>query len=107
MSKYTRDYTKKYAEQNETDRAEKKNQAELGATDKQEIIGKVYKSMHGYGSNAQTLAQARNYDRTIQLKDVVKWKDDNLQRKIKLKGMNSFVANKPKQEYQMAFKANK
>ena len=31
----------------------------------------------------------------------MKWKDDNLQRKIKLKGVNSFIASRPKQEYQM------
>jgi hypothetical protein len=101
MSKYTRDYAKKHAEQNQKDIEERKSRSELGTESKQEIIGKAYRSMHGYGSNAQTLADARKYDRTTQLHDVVKWKDDNLQRKIKLKGMNSDIARQPKQEYQM------
>ena len=101
MSKDTRDYAKKYAEQNSKDIEERKNKAELGTSNKKEIIGKVYRTLHGYGSNAQTLADARQYDRTIQLSDIVKWKYDYLQRKIKLKGVNSFIASRPKQEYQM------
>ena len=84
MSKYTKDYAKKY-----------------NPKYKENIIKNVYTELGGFGSNANTLKDARLYDKDISLNDVVKWKADNIQRSIQLKGMNSFIASKPKQEYQM------
>ena len=37
----------------------------------------------------------------IKEKDVKEWKDEAVQKKINLAGTNSFVASKPKEEYQM------
>jgi hypothetical protein len=68
---------------------------------KDEIISKVYYDTAGYGSVANTLADAKKYDSTITYDDVKKWKDRNTGRKTNLRGFSSFVVNKPYEEYQM------
>ena len=68
---------------------------------KDEIIAKVYYDTAGYGSVANTLADAKKYDSTITYDDVKKWKTRNTERKTNLRGFNSFVVNKPHEEYQM------
>lgn len=68
---------------------------------KNEIIEKVYKDPAGFGSNAATLADALKYDKTITLQDVKDWKSKNVERKKNLKGFNSFIAEKPFQEFQI------
>ena len=68
---------------------------------KNEIISKVYYDTAGYGSVANTLADAKTYDSTITYDDVKKWKERNIERKTNLRGFNSFVVNKPHEEYQM------
>jgi len=62
---------------------------------KDEIISKVYYDTAGYGSVANTLADAKKYDSTITYDDVKKWKDRNTGRKPNLRGFNSYVVNKP------------
>ena len=68
---------------------------------KDEIIAKVYYDPAGYGSVAATLADAKKYDPTITYEDVKKWKERNTERKTNLRGFNSFVVDKPFDEFQM------
>ena len=68
---------------------------------KDEIIAKVYLDPAGFGSNAITLQDARKFDKSITLQDVKDWKAKRLERKTNLKGYNSFIANRPFQEFQI------
>ena len=68
---------------------------------KNEIIEEVYKDPSGFGSNAATLADARKYDTSITLQDIKDWKAKHVERKKNLKGFNSFIAEKPFQEFQI------
>ena len=67
---------------------------------KNEIISKVYHDPAGFGSNAATLEDAKRYDDTITLQDVKDWKAKNIEKKTHLKCYNSFIAEKPFQEFQ-------
>ena len=66
---------------------------------KEEIIAGVYKDF--FGSTQDTLKRARAKDPTITYKDVAQWKERNTMRKGQIPGKQSFVANGPKDEYQM------
>ena len=68
---------------------------------KDAIIKKVYYDSGALGSIKRTLQEARELDPSIKEKDVKSWKDRNIQRKINLRGFNSFIASSPKEEYQM------
>ena len=68
---------------------------------KNEIISKVYHDPAGFGSNAATLADAIKYDNTITLQDVKDWKAKNIEQTKNLRGFNSFIAEKPFQEFQI------
>ena len=68
---------------------------------KDDTISKVYHDMGGCGSIARTLKEAKQIDPTIKEADIRKWKDQNLQRKTNVRGQNSFIASKIKQEYQI------
>lgn len=70
-------------------------------SEKDKIIAKVYFDEAGYGSVAATLADAKKYDASITLQDVKSWKEKNIERKTNLKGYNSFVVDKPFEEFQM------
>jgi hypothetical protein len=59
------------------------------------------KSYIGFGSHHNTLKDARKLDPTITLQDIVKWKNDNTERKTQLKGYNSFIAKEAYDEYQI------
>ena len=61
------------------------------------IISKTYYDMGGYGSITRTLKEVREIDPSIKEIDVKNWKDENLQRKTKLRGYNSFVPSETKQ----------
>ena len=67
------------------------------------IIKEVYYDSGALGSIKRTLADAREKEPTLNIKEaeVKKWKDQNIQRKIDLRGFNSFIASRPQQEYQM------
>lgn len=70
--------------------------------DKIQIIEKVYYDPAGFGSIAETLKDARKYDKTITYEDVRKWKASQaFGQKRKMRGSNSFIADAPKDEYQM------
>ena len=70
-------------------------------SDKDKIISKVFHDMAGYGSIAATFADARKYDSNITYDDVKRWKERNTEKKTNLRGFNSFVVNKPFEEFQM------
>ena len=69
------------------------------AGSKKEIIAKIY--YETFGSIKDVFKEAKAERNDIKEKDVKEWKDEAVQRKINLAGTNSFVASKPKEEYQM------
>ena len=71
------------------------------SSEKDKSIAKVYYDQAGYGSVANTLADARKYDPTITYADVKKWKDSRSVQKHNLRGYNSFIVDKPVEEFQM------
>ena len=68
--------------------------------DKDNLIKKVYFDPSGYGSMANTLADARKKDKSITIDDVKAWFGKNIERKVGYKGYNSFIAEKPYEEFQ-------
>ena len=54
-------------------------------TEKDKIISKAFYDPAGYGSVANTLADARKYDPTASYEDVKRWKDKHSERKTNLK----------------------
>ena len=73
---------------------------------KEDIIAKVFFDPAGYGSINETLKDAKRYDPSITYEDVQNWKNKHTERKIPMRGQNSFIASKPYQEYQMDFFLN-
>jgi hypothetical protein len=70
--------------------------------EKIKIIEKVYFDPAGFGSIAETLKDSKKYDKSITYEDIKKWKASQaFGQKSKMRGMNSFIADKPKEEYQM------
>ena len=65
----------------------------------EKIIENVYNNF--YGSIKDTLNDARKVDPSIKYDDVRRWFEKNHIRKTNLRGYNSFIASKPKQEYQI------
>ena len=70
---------------------------------KEDIIRKLYYDPAGFGSIKNTLKDVRKVDPTITEAEVREWIENNTERKKNLKGYNSFIANEPKQEYQVDF----
>ena len=69
---------------------------------KSDIIEKVYYDLFGYGSIQNTLKEARKYDKTITYDDVKEWKQkEPIGQKRQLRGMNSYIAKEPLEEFQM------
>ena len=68
---------------------------------KNEIISKIYYDPAGFGSVKQTYLEARAKDPSIKYEDVKKWLHKEVEQKKQLKGYNSFIANEPKEEYQI------
>ncbi len=68
---------------------------------KSDIINKIYHDPACHGSMKTTYEDAKQKDKNITYVDVKRWFDTNIERKTQLKGYNSFVANDPKEEYQM------
>ena len=69
---------------------------------KNKIIEKVYYDPCGFGSITATLKDAKKYDKSITYDDVKKWKySQDFGQKAKMRGMNSFIADAPHDEYQM------
>ena len=68
-------------------------------SDKNDIIAKAYNEF--YGSVKDTYNLAKKSDKSITLAEVKKWFDGNFARKTNLRGFNSYVAQKPYEEYQI------
>ena len=66
-----------------------------------EIISKIYFEPSGYGSIQNTFIAARKVDKTIKMDDVKAWFVANVEQKTKYSGQNSYVAQKPYEEYQI------
>ena len=65
------------------------------------VIDKIYHDPAGHGSMRTTYEDAKKKDQSITYGDIQAWFKKNIERKTQLKGYNSFIANEPKQEYQM------
>ena len=53
--------------------------------DKNKVIEQVYNDPLGFGSIKNTLKDARKIDSAITLQDVIKWKENNIERKAQLR----------------------
>ena len=69
--------------------------------DKDAIIEKVYYDPAGYSSIKETLKDAKAIDASITYDDVKNWKVSNIETKRQLKGVNSFIAKKAYQEFEI------
>jgi hypothetical protein len=69
--------------------------------DKQKGNHDSYCDPAGFGSLQDQLKSAKARDSTITIDDVKAWREKNIEKKTNLKGFNSFVAEKPREEYQM------
>ena len=61
----------------------------------------MYNDLSGFGSQKQTLADAKQVDPFIKLGDVRQWMAENTKRKNQLPRQSSFVANGPYHEHQL------
>ena len=68
---------------------------------KEEVIDRIYHDLGGHGSMKKTYTQSHGVDKRITEANVKTWFYNNIPRKTDLAGYNSFIAKKPKQEYQM------
>ena len=68
---------------------------------KDEIIKRVYYDPAGFSSRKNTLESARKRDKTITKDDVDNFMLKNTEQKRQLRGFNSFIAPRPKYEYQI------
>ena len=66
-----------------------------------EIIKKVYHDLGGFGSIQSTFKDAKAKDPSIKLSDVQAWMKRNVEKKTQVRGFNSFIADKPYEEFQM------
>ena len=66
-----------------------------------DIISKIYFEPSGYGSIQSTFKDANKIDKTIKLDNVKEWFKSNVEQKTKYSGQNSYVAQKPYEEYQV------
>ena len=70
--------------------------------DKDETISNVYNHQdHGFGSRLDTFKRAHAINPEITMKDVADWFDRKVENKKREPGFNSFVAHKPREEYQV------
>jgi hypothetical protein len=68
--------------------------------DKDALISKVYYDPAGYGSVATTYKDAKKRDASITLSDVKEWFGKNVERRIGYRGFNSYINEKPFQQFQ-------
>ena len=68
---------------------------------KNDIISKIYFDPSGYSSIQNTLKEVRQIDKTVKLDDVKEWFKLNVEQKTNYSGQNSYVAQKPYEEYQV------
>ena len=61
----------------------------------------VYYDLGGFNSAKEQLKDARLKDKSITMDDIKEWRKENIEETKQLKGYNSFVAEKPYEEFQM------
>ena len=66
-----------------------------------EIIHATYYDKAGYGSQAYTLKHAKEKDPKIKLEDIKRYFENNIEKKGKMRGWNSFIAHAPFEEFQI------
>ena len=65
-------------------------------------IERAWNDDAGFGSIAQTVREAKKYEPSVTAGDFKEWKaKQDVGQKAKMRGMNSFIADKPREEYQM------
>ena len=67
----------------------------------EKIIANAYYDLGGFTSIKEHLKDARQKDKNISLEDIKAWRNTNIEPTKNLKGYNSFVAEKPYEEFQM------
>ena len=74
-----------------------------GLTDaKVKAIERAWTDKAGFGSIALTVKEAKKFEPSVNADDFKEWKaKQDVGQKAKMRGMNSFIAKKPKEEYQM------
>ena len=72
-----------------------------GKEAKERIIEDVFGRYANIGSVEKTWREAREIDRRISRQDVKNWKERNHEKLTNLRGYNSYVAKKPREEYQL------
>ena len=70
-------------------------------TTKDEAISRSYYDLAGFGFIISTLKDALKFNSTVTYADVKAWKQTNVERKTNLRGFNSFIAEKPFEEFQI------
>ena len=68
---------------------------------KSKIMSDVYYDLGGFNSAKEQLNDARLNDKSITMDDIKEWRKENIEETKQLKGYNSFVAEKPYEEFQM------
>ena len=68
---------------------------------KDETLSFIYLDPAGYGSAVETYKEARKKDKTITMQDVKEFIAKHSEQKKQLRGYNSFIAQGPKEEYQV------
>ena len=91
--RHVQDWLKKHEEQ--------PPEAPEGAVVKDQIIEEAFNRYTNFGNVAKTLADAKKVDKKITRKDVQEWKDKNYIPLKNQRGVNSYVAKKPREEYQI------
>ena len=66
-----------------------------------DVIKQVYHDLGGFGSIQSTFKDAKAKDTSIKLSDVQAWIKENVDRKTQVRGFNSFIADKPYEEFQI------
>lgn len=64
-------------------------------------IARIYYDPAGYGSKKETYDDVKKIDKNIKYSDVVDFFEKHVEQKKNLRGMNSFIASHPYEEFQM------
>ena len=67
----------------------------------EKIIANAYYDLGGFTSINEHLKDARQKDKNITIENIKAWRSKNIQQTKKLTGYNSFVADRPYEEFQM------
>ena len=68
---------------------------------KNKIMSDVYYDLGRFKSAKEQLNYARLKDKTTTMDDIKEWRKENIEETKQLKGYNSFVVEKPYEEFQM------